>query len=968
MEIFGVRDDLIKDYREFTSSFVDIRDRWVREHVEAREATGYQWPDPWLSLNPNFASGGSVTDLVTEGVLHPLAEQIFRLKEHSPDGRVLRLHQHQREAVEAARAGHSYVLTTGTGSGKSLAYIIPIVDRVLRAKQAGTHQPGVKAIVVYPMNALANSQVEELRKFLEIGFPEGPPVSFARYTGQESEEDRRKIMSDKPDILLTNYMMLELILTRPKERQGLVQAAQGLQFLVLDELHTYRGRQGADVALLVRRLQDACGAGAIQCVGTSATMTTEGDWSAQQRQVSQVASRLFGVPVDPAQVIGETLDRVTDAAVVNADVLKQRLGAAPPEDFEGFVRDPLVAWVETVLGFESDRPAGQLVRRRRSLTTREAAGLLATEISGDLEECRTSIEAVLETGSRVINPATGRPVFAFRLHQFLSKGDNVHVTAEPPEERFITSKYQVTAPGTDELGRTRRLFPLSFCRECGQDYLAVSRITESGATRYEARRDIDASGGDEASGYLFISSDYPWPTDLEDALIEGRLPTSWMTTGLGGSLVVVPGKEKYLPEAVQVTVDGIETNSEQATAAAYVPSPFPFCLRCRAAYEQQRAQDFGKLAKLSAEGRSSATSVISKSIVRTLRAHGEDLEDDAKKLLAFVDNRQDASLQAGHFNDFVQVVQLRGALHRALCAAPEGLTHEVVAQRVTEALGLTPAVFSTTPNPRYSQKDEVWRALREVIGYRLYLDLERGWRVTMPNLEQTALLRVAYQDLPEIAADEDNWQGRHKLLCEDDPQHREEVATQLLHELRRSLAIDVPCLTEEGFRQIELLSDQHLKEPWSLPDKERPPLVGAAFPGPSKPGRARQDAYLSGRGAFGWYIRREYDDRAGTRLKSDDAQEIIRDLFEVLEDCGLLVKVVPENADGVAGFRLRSAVIRWEPGDGESPTEDRVRRTLDQEGGPRVNPFFRDLYRDASSSLSGLHSKEHTAQVPVGLV
>ena len=109
-----------------------------------------------------------------EGLLQPECERIFRLKDDDPDGPVLRLHQHQREAIEAARTGSSYVLTTGTGSGKSLAYIIPIVDRVLAAKAAGTYRPGIKAIVVYPMNALANSQLRELEKFLTIGYPAGP--------------------------------------------------------------------------------------------------------------------------------------------------------------------------------------------------------------------------------------------------------------------------------------------------------------------------------------------------------------------------------------------------------------------------------------------------------------------------------------------------------------------------------------------------------------------------------------------------------------------------------------------------------------------------------------------------------------------------------------------------------------------------------------------------------------------------
>jgi hypothetical protein len=107
MDVFRVRDRLIDDYREFTGSFVDIHDKNIREHVAERMARGYQWPDPWLSLNPNFASGGMITDLIAEGLLHPECEKIFRLKDDNPHGPVLRLHQHQREAIEAARTGSS---------------------------------------------------------------------------------------------------------------------------------------------------------------------------------------------------------------------------------------------------------------------------------------------------------------------------------------------------------------------------------------------------------------------------------------------------------------------------------------------------------------------------------------------------------------------------------------------------------------------------------------------------------------------------------------------------------------------------------------------------------------------------------------------------------------------------------------------------------------------------------------------
>lgn len=960
MDVFSVRDQLVDDYREFTGSFVTIHEPRVRAHVEQRTASDYQWPNPWLSLNPNFAPGGSITELVAQGVLDPECERIFRIKPEpgDADGPVLRLHRHQQDAVRVAGDGHSYVLTTGTGSGKSLAYLIPIVDRVLRARRDGSWRPGVKAIVVYPMNALANSQLRELTKFLRHGYPDGAgPVTFERYTGQEGEQERARILKDPPDILLTNYVMLELVLTRPREREKLIEAARGLWFLVLDELHTYRGRQGADVALLARRVRQACQAPDVQCVGTSATMTSQGSHTEQRQTVAQVATRLFGVPVAPEHVIDETLQRVTAPATGGAAELAGRVralagGPWPDPAYGEFVHDPLAAWVETTLGLEADPASRRWTRRRSPLTLTDAATALAADCDEQAGVCRAAIEAVLQAGAAVRHPDTQRPVFAFRLHQFLSKGDNVYVTLEPPATRHVTSQYQAVAPGE---GPRRTLFPLAFCRECGQDYLIVSRIEDGDQVRYAPRQDSDASGGDAATGYLYISGDRAWPQLLEQAISESRLPYSWVEDGQ-----LVASKQKYLPVVVRLDVEGRPDG--EGCAAAYVPSPLQFCLRCRVSYEQARSRDFAKLAKLSVEGRSSAMSLVSASTVRALRAAGDRLDPQARKLLTFVDNRQDASLQAGHFNDFVQVTQLRGALFRALRQAGGGLSHEEVAARVTDALGLEMADFARNPEAKFGQRDQAWRALREVVGYRLYLDLERGWRVTMPNLEQCGLLKIDYADLAEICRDQPTWDGLHMLLRDDQPAHRQEVAATLLDELRRNLAIDVPALTEEGFSVIHKLSGQHLAEPWKLPERETPPEAGVAFPGPGgRGGRRGRDLFVSGRAAYGRYLMREY---RGAISGHAEAQELIRELLELLCEHGLVTEAVPGTHERPAGYRLLSSAIIWRAGDGTEGVLDRVRLSLDNERGPRVNPFFVQLYRETATSLAGLQAKEHTAQVP----
>jgi ATP-dependent helicase YprA (DUF1998 family) len=154
---------------------------------------------------------------------------------------------------------------------------------------------GQGIIVIYPMNALANSQLEELKKFLGAQ-PSARPVTFGRYTGQESDEERQAMAANPPDILLTNFMMLELLMTRQNDiDKAVMRNAKGLRFLVLDELHTYRGRQGADVALLVRRVREGL-ADNLVCIGTSATMATEGPEEERNAAVARVASLDFHAP------------------------------------------------------------------------------------------------------------------------------------------------------------------------------------------------------------------------------------------------------------------------------------------------------------------------------------------------------------------------------------------------------------------------------------------------------------------------------------------------------------------------------------------------------------------------------------------------------------------------------------------------------------------------------------------------
>jgi hypothetical protein len=154
------------------------------------------------------------------------------------------------------------LVTTGTGSGKTEAFLYPILDHVLRARRNGVI--GMKALILYPMNALANDQAKRLADLLTTR-EELAGITAALYTGQDGPQrtkvsadglitDRAIIRDAAPDILLTNYKMLDQLLLRYEDRTLWQQSAGSLQYLVLDEFHTYDGAQGTDVAMLLRRL------------------------------------------------------------------------------------------------------------------------------------------------------------------------------------------------------------------------------------------------------------------------------------------------------------------------------------------------------------------------------------------------------------------------------------------------------------------------------------------------------------------------------------------------------------------------------------------------------------------------------------------------------------------------------------------------------------------------------------------
>lgn len=290
------------------------------------------------------------------------------------------------------------MVTTGTGSGKSLCFFVPVVDAIIRARKAGKPRR-TSAIIVYPMNALANSQIKEIERFIsQSGLPGELKPIVRRYTGQESQEERRRIADDPPDILLTNFMMAELLLTRQDDLDTkVIENATGLDFIVLDELHTYRGRQGADVAILVRRLRNRCTpVKAPICIGTSATMASEGSDANRAQAVAEIASRFFGTHIGPESVIDESLDRATDD-LLKLDDVRPKLAAVLTSALPNMLTDevlkkhPLAVWTELAIGLED----AQELKRKKPIPFEEAVTLLSKDSGVDVEICRNGLETFL---------------------------------------------------------------------------------------------------------------------------------------------------------------------------------------------------------------------------------------------------------------------------------------------------------------------------------------------------------------------------------------------------------------------------------------------------------------------------------------------------------------------------------------------------------------------------------------------
>lgn len=967
MDVFQFRERLVGEYSQFTRSFTRIKTDDIAIFVDSAYASQRYWPAPLVQVNPNFKTGHSVQELVGSGGLHAECARIFRAgKSASSAGVSLKLFKHQEEAISFAQKGASYVLTTGTGSGKSLAYFIPIVDAILKAR-VDDPAPRTSAIVIYPMNALANSQLEELGKFLG-DYGDHPPVTFGRYTGQENDEERQRLASNPPDILLTNFMMLELLMTRQDDKdKAVIRNAKGLRFLVLDELHTYRGRQGADVALLVRRVREAL-ADRLQCIGTSATMATEGTEVDRNAIVAEVATRLFGTAISPAHVITETLQRITPEQLLVAQIRDSlaatvRAGLRENSTFAELARHPLAVWIELTLGLM--REEGKW-RRARPMTLMAAGTRLAADAGIPEASAREILADFLLLAYRTTDKPTeegGRSLFAFKLHQFISGGGKVFVTLEAPGKRFLTLDGSQYVPGD----RTRKLYSAYFCRDCGQEYIPVWDDNTAAGRQFTPRNIEERAHEDEEikNGFFMPDTSGIWEDTLD------RYPESWLEPR-GDSYRLKAAYRRRQPAHVKLNSEGAQDNA--GVPGWYLPGSFGFCLNCGVTHHTA-GRDSLRLTALSGEGRSSATTMLTLASLRYLYEQDSQLSSEAKKVLGFSDNRQDAALQVGHFNDFLQILLQRAALLAAVRGSGRReLDESAIAGAVFSALGFdrddpgVRAEFMQDSDVRGNARRLVQDTLRSILGYRIYCDLRRGWRFNNPNLEQLGLVQIGYRDLEELANDAEMWQEAPLIVQAASPKLRQRLLATVFEAMRQGLCLASRYLDRAELDRLKTASYANLREPWGFTEDENP-VAASWFITVSRPrdeDRRNVEYLVSGsaRSKLGrllkqpatWRDENGADNPHAARINDAHYQEIIGALLKAAKTYGLVI--AEETEFGMTGYQLNGSGIVWRLGDGQSGR------------GANDNAFFRGLYANIAGLLANpvhrlfdFEAREHTAQV-----
>lgn len=777
--------NLREEYLRLLKTTFRPRQRKLREIFDAEiERDGFLTREPFVALAQPFKTTGELTELLpeTRSRFAPITDTPY---------------QHQAEACRRILERKPTVVATGTGSGKTEAFLMPIVDHCLRIHKSGVNS--VKAILIYPMNALANDQNNRIRDRLA-----GTDVSFGRYTretrmwgtrtaGTPDNERvlRSEFRSAPPDLLLTNYMMLEYMLMRGDGRE--IFKNHQIQFIVLDEVHTYHGLLGTDVACLLRRLREALRKSNPNIdplfIGTSATLQA-GEETDPRAGVADFFTRLTGQPTPPESVITESTNPPVMPAGTTLPsppvIAEDEIGAFSASD-PNQVRQ-LVA-----------KLSGEVVEKDQTSAVWSKMALPYLLMNW-LRQPRSEEDIIDEMAARPERQGVDRAALRREIEAALLVGPCIEssntVKLRPRVHRFLRGLarfWRCTNPdcgklvgeGVDECDECQsRTLPLALCRTCGWDFFMAEEGKDDVLQPWLGRR------SDSSTIFLYD----PPTTKVEvDEEIDPAGDDDEELSGNG---------DAGLDDESEEEVDAdkfLDPRSLRIVDPAMMGGDYPLRpvnvhhgrgTRCPICHSRYGAQDVLTPVSL---GNSSALTHVSRVLMR-------DLPEENRKLLVFCDSRQDAAHQARFIAASEDRVRVRRMTYQALQAESEPHDLDWLVDGIYEQSVLE-GVFK-----RSKKKDQQKRDKSLIVG-TLLTEFAIAPRVRA-GLERLGLVKVRYAALDEELASEE-----FRRLClahHLDPDLTARSIPVLLDEFRQRMALSHEILTQRLFPGDKLSRDYQL--------------------------------------------------------------------------------------------------------------------------------------------------------------
>lgn len=484
-----------KYYRYLKTSF-KMEQPYKKEFESLIESENSFAAGPYLDVTDAFKKGKSLAELIDEGVL-PESFSKIKMNLERP------LYLHQEKAVRrTVTEGKNIVVSTGTGSGKTESFLIPVLRELTAEYEAQTLSPGVRALLIYPMNALANDQTERLRGLLS----DYPEITFGVYTGQtkhKKEEalaeykslnngespivneliSREQMIASPPHILITNYAMLEYLMLRPRDNvffDG--DAAAHWKFIVFDEAHVYSGSTGIEVSMLFRRLKAKLGGQRITYILTSATLGEKED----DAQVAEFAERLCSTPFDKNDII--RAERIIPSAV-------HEISTVPISFYEQIAdaRDNGLSDSEILGSFHNSGEKSleeflykKIVHDRNYWKIRSLLSSPDTvsHIASAMKWTESQLTDFVSVAS--LAEMNGGKLFDARYHMFLRATESIFVTLSPDSRVMLhRSNFRYDS----ENDTYYKVFEAATCSYCSAVYL-IGKIVKNKLEQYNVSDDI----------------------------------------------------------------------------------------------------------------------------------------------------------------------------------------------------------------------------------------------------------------------------------------------------------------------------------------------------------------------------------------------------------------------------------------------------------------------------------------------